>query len=161
MHPSQCRFQKTLLLLSCVAFVGCSHDDGRLKVISFSGKVTSNGQPAEGVIIQFVPSEGSAAHQAGLYPGGVSDTNGTYKLTTYRTDDGAPEGDYLVRLYWPGPPKEPSSDPVKEAIQTSNPFGGPQDRFQFKYWKKPEANPWSIVVSKDSPTAQTIELPLR
>ncbi len=155
------RFHKTILIaLTSVVFAGCGHDDGRVEVIPISGKVTSNGKPAQGVIIQLVPAEGSIAQAAGLSPGGVSDSNGIYQVSCYKPGDGAPEGDYKVRLYWPGPAKEVSSDPVKAAMQ-NNAIGGPQDRYKFKYWTTPESNPWSVIVAKGTTEAMAIELPAR
>jgi hypothetical protein len=148
------------ILFSCAVFAGCSSDDGRVEVLPISGMVTSNGKPAEGVILQLVPAEGSIAKAAGLFPGGVSDSNGVYRLTTYKPGDGAPEGEYKVRLYWPGPAKEVSSDPVKAAMQNNVP-GGPEDRYRFKYWKKPESNPWGVVVAKGTTEAMAIELPAK
>lgn len=156
------RIYVTVLITLSGIFVGCSSaDDNRVEVIAVSGKVTSHGQPAEGVVVQLVPSEGSIAQQAGLFPGGVSDADGVYHISSYKTNDGAPQGDYKVRLYWPGPAKELSSDPVKAAIQNSGPPGRPEDRYKYKYWKRPETNPWDVVVSKESPDAGVIELPLR
>ncbi len=155
------RFHETILIvLTSVVFAGCSHDDGRVEVIPISGKVTSNGKPAQGVIIQLVPAEGTIAKAAGLFPGGVSDSNGVYQISSYKTGDGAPEGDYKVRLYWPGPAKEVSSDPVKAAIQ-NNSMGGPEDRYRFKYWKNPDSNPWGVVVAKGTTEAMAIELPAK
>jgi hypothetical protein len=156
----RCR-ETVLAVLTIAVFAGCSQDDGRVEVIPISGKVMSNGKPAEGVVIQLVPGEGSIAKAAGLFPGGVTDSNGVYRLSSYETGDGAPEGDYKVRLYWPGPVKELSSDPVKAAIQRNKPPGGPEDRYQFKYWKKPESNPWSVAVAKGTTEAMAIELPAK
>src|SRR5947208_10478634 len=54
------------------------------------GVVTLDGAPLSGATVSFMPvGEGRAAS-------GLTDGNGYFQLTTFRTDDGALPGDYRV-----------------------------------------------------------------
>jgi hypothetical protein len=36
-----------------------------------------------------------------IHPRGETTTSGAFKITTYKTDDGAPEGEYVATVEWP------------------------------------------------------------
>jgi hypothetical protein len=62
----------------------------------------------------------------------TADDEGNYVLYTYRPDDGAPAGEYIVTVFWPGPrsraaPKPDSPDP-EDSGQT-----GTVDKLKYKY----------------------------
>lgn len=97
-------------LLGCA---GCS-DDGRLPTYPVFGQVIVNGQPADGCTVTLIP--GDAELQKQLMPGGQTDAEGKFQLTTYETHDGAPAGSYGVTLHWeakqwPGREAESQLDP--------------------------------------------------
>lgn len=60
-------------------------------------------------------------------PRGTTDEDGHYRLTTFRTDDGAPEGKYRVTIYWP------TSLP-QEGLDNADPL--PPDRLKGAYANK-------------------------
>lgn len=76
------------LFLSAVILstAGC----GKGKTIKVEGVVTLDGKPLPGATVSFMPvGEGRPAS-------GRTDADGRFRLTTYRTDDGALPGDYKV-----------------------------------------------------------------
>ena len=83
---------RTLVLLSLAAVVmtGCSKK-GALETAPVSGKVTYRGKAVPTGTVMFVPDEGPAAT-------GEIDSSGSYKLTTYSTDDGAVIGKHKVTI---------------------------------------------------------------
>jgi hypothetical protein len=84
-------------------FAGCFHGHGsRLPTYPASGSVFFGGQPAAGAIVQL--SSLDDPKLIGLCPHAVVGQDGSFQLTTYRTDDGAPAGTYALTLRWPSPP---------------------------------------------------------
>ncbi|MFH1920282.1 MAG: carboxypeptidase-like regulatory domain-containing protein [Planctomycetota bacterium] len=78
------------LLLSCLLLAGCGSSDGLATV---KGKVTLNGQPLEGAIVEFQPVIAGGAPSAGK-----TDANGRYELMyTFKTP-GAMPGDHTVSI---------------------------------------------------------------
>jgi hypothetical protein len=49
----------------------------------------------EGAIVTLIPADGS-----GTGSFGHADKNGDYQVSTYRSGDGAPAGDYLIAITW-------------------------------------------------------------
>jgi hypothetical protein len=75
---------------------------GRIPVYPVSGKVLFQGRPAQGAVVQFHPQEGT---DTTLAPRGEVDADGTFRLTTYQHQDGAPAGRYAVTVFWGVPSK--------------------------------------------------------
>ncbi len=76
-----------LLALALVVAPGC----GREKAVKVEGVVTLDGTPLRGAMVQFVPI-GSAGKPAT----GVTGDDGTFRLTTRSSNDGAMPGEYKV-----------------------------------------------------------------
>ncbi|MCS6975695.1 MAG: carboxypeptidase-like regulatory domain-containing protein [Gemmatales bacterium] len=80
------------------------------KPVPSGGTVTLDGQPVEGVIITFVPTG------AGQPASGVSGPDGSFRLTTRNTGDGAIPGTYKVTVKRQataaGGPSESPKDPA-------------------------------------------------
>jgi hypothetical protein len=90
-------------LLGLLFLVGCTKGpvlDNAVPVHPVTGTVTFNGKPMNGAIVTFNPL--NPTDKFSPSPSGVANAEGVYKLTTYNTADGAPVGEYLVTLYWPG-----------------------------------------------------------
>lgn len=90
--------------------------EGQLETHPVSGRVIINGEPAEGCIVAFVPSDPELKGE--VMPGGTTDAKGRFQLTTYETGDGAPAGEYGVTLRWeakdwPGREEQMKFDPVE------------------------------------------------
>jgi hypothetical protein len=62
--------------------------------VPVTGKVLAGGKPVEGAIITFL----SQAKEGGRSASGRTDKDGTFKLTTAKTDDGAPPGEYTITI---------------------------------------------------------------
>jgi len=86
---------RSLLRLFVLLAVSCS---GKPSVYRVSGKVMCEGQPAAGAVVRFYPAEGANAKYPA--PQGIAGQDGSFKITTYKANDGAPAGKYGVSVYW-------------------------------------------------------------
>src|SRR5262249_28892104 len=77
-----------LVVAAMVPVVGCG--GATVKPIKVEGVVTLDGQPLPGATVSFLPNEG------GRTASGRSDADGSFRLTTFNTDDGALPGEYKV-----------------------------------------------------------------
>ncbi len=115
------------MLLSSVLLMGCSgnRDANQFVVVPVTGQVTFDGRPASGAVVVFHPKGTPSGFPA---PRALVDRQGNFVLTTYRSADGAPVGEYLVTVELrplvdkdgelvPGPNVLP---PQYSAPQTSN-----------------------------------------
>ena len=93
-----------LVLLALVAGLapGCFWKTDRLPVNRVEGAVFVAGKPAVGAKLFFHPVEAGFNPRA-LRPFAEVAEDGKFELSTYLADDGAPEGDYVVTIYWPAP----------------------------------------------------------
>lgn len=116
MSKHGCRLLFSIFIAASLG-VGCADDDGRLETYPVQGQVIINGQPAAGCTVAFVPNDPKLRGQ--IMPGGKADETGSFSLTTYETDDGAPAGEYGVTIRWPaqktwpGKAREMAIDPVE------------------------------------------------
>jgi hypothetical protein len=84
-------------LVLAVLSAGCS--GGRKPLFPASGQVLYQGkEPALGAFVVFHPV--GAATEEALRPYGYVQKDGSFSLTTYKKDDGAPEGEYGVTIVW-------------------------------------------------------------
>jgi len=89
--------------LVIVLLTGCGGDTSNelSPVYPVKGKIVVGGRPAAGVHVFLVPVGGTTPSNAAMNPHGTTDTNGSFAITTYAENDGAPEGSYQVLLNWP------------------------------------------------------------
>jgi hypothetical protein len=85
----------TLAAASILA-AGC----GKNRLHKVEGVVTLNGNPLAGATVQFVPDDG------GRPANGLTGDDGSFKLTTYNTGDGARAGGYKVTVTVSASPSE-------------------------------------------------------
>jgi len=99
--------RKQALLLGSVLVLMLGGCGGKSKLHKVEGTVTLDGKPLAGAQIQFIneKGEGTLAHAA-------TGTDGSFRLSTFSTGDGAMAGDYKVLVSIP---------------QTSGPEGGQPD----------------------------------
>lgn len=100
------------LVLSVGVFaVGCKGrtEDGRLKVLPVSGKLLVNGRPAAKAEVFFHPVDKSGARES-IRPFAQVQADGSFRLSTYDTFDGAPAGQYQVTVVWPSVVKVDGDD---------------------------------------------------
>jgi hypothetical protein len=89
----------TLLLAGLAALValgGCSNE-ARLPVFPVSGNVSFNAEPPVGAQVVLHPVNGSIGDAA---PTGIVKSDGSFTITTYELDDGAPQGEYVATIEW-------------------------------------------------------------
>jgi len=83
-----------LAVLCC----SCGHEEMQRKpCFPVSGTVNYKGRPAGGVLVGFYPVDKS---DRAIPSSGTTEADGSFTLSTYDTDDGAPEGDYKVTIHW-------------------------------------------------------------
>lgn len=95
-------------LLGALAAAGCGGEDWQAEVHPATGTLTINGEPAAGALVQLVPT-GGAADERNSRPWGVVQADGTFALSTYDGEPGAPAGDYAATITWPPDPSRPST----------------------------------------------------
>lgn len=92
-----------LFLLALVATLGCgsgSSTQGQKPVHRVKGEVLVDGKPAVGAFVLFVPVKEEAG-TTDPRPRATVKEDGSYVLSTYGNEDGAPVGDYLIAVTWP------------------------------------------------------------
>ena len=129
------------ILVATLAFglASCGKSDALKPTFPVSGQILlPDGKPAEHALVIFHP----VGQAAGPKPRGKVLANGTYQLTTFATDDGAPTGEYqvTVELWLPGRPDE-----------------GPSNRLNAKY-AKPESSGLTATVGTGPAEIKTITL---
>jgi len=82
---------------------GCHGDADLRKTHPVSGTLMINGAPAPAGIIVFLFPQFTETDKYPIHPRGLTGEGGTFKVTTYNSDDGAPEGEYVVAVEWPKP----------------------------------------------------------
>jgi hypothetical protein len=74
---------------------------GDRPVSAVTGKVLYKGKAAEGAQVTFVPLTDNDPKKP--KPGGQVGPDGTFRLSTYASYDGAPPGSYAVLIVYPSP----------------------------------------------------------
>ncbi|WP_406694224.1 hypothetical protein V5E97_24445 [Singulisphaera sp. Ch08] len=145
----------TLSLLCLIAGAGCGGgaEEGRLPVHPVSGKVSVDGQSESGVLVLLHPSEGSPAAKEGVTPSATTGEDGTFQLSSYEQNDGAPLGGYSVTIQWYQPDAKLTKG--KKAIPAG--FARPSDRLQGKY-KDPKKSPWQVTITEGTNVLKPIEI---
>ena len=89
-----------LLAIGSFAATGCgsSNNADRLPVFPTSGSVSIDGQAPAGAFVVLHPKSDYRRAPDGelVRPHGTVREDGTFELTSYKTDDGAPVGEYVV-----------------------------------------------------------------
>ena len=108
-------------ILMPLLLAGCFYGHGsRLPTYPASGSVFVGGKPAAGAIVQL--SGRDDPKLAGLCPHAIVGADGSFRLTTYRTEDGTPAGTYAVTLRWPSPaPPDRDEGPDRFAGRYADP----------------------------------------
>lgn len=81
------------VLMSVIAFSLAGCGSGSNPPVPVSGKVVLEGKPVEGAVVTFHSKD-----PGGRSASGRTGSDGTFKLTTVKTDDGAPPGDYVITI---------------------------------------------------------------
>jgi hypothetical protein len=90
------------LAAACLALAaglaGCGGNNKGVTLYPVRGKVLYKGEPAAGADVVFQLK--NDASKDPLRPTGKVRPDGTFLLSSFRTDDGAPAGDYSVLIRW-------------------------------------------------------------
>ena len=129
----------TLLTVS-VCMSGCGK--GQQSVRSVEGKVTVNGQPATGALIMLHPVEDK---EPGIFPNATVEPDGSFRLTTYKLNDGAPEGEYFATIVW------------EETYREDGETLSKGDKLKGKYGNK-EASGLKVTIKKGKNTLPAFDL---
>jgi hypothetical protein len=131
---------------------GCGARQPDLKpVYPVNGSVLVNGEPATGAVVMFHPLPIETGRFGMIRSRGTVDDSGKFQLTTYNTNDGAPEGEYAVTIYWPGK-RVGKPDPNDENSDL------PPDRLRLRY-NDPATSKITVHVKGPETKLEPFELP--
>jgi hypothetical protein len=138
-----------LLTVSLAASCGKSRTEikGKLPLFPATGKVTMNGQPMPGAIVMLHPIFNFPADAAPQRPHATAGDDGTFKLSTYTSQDGAPAGKYYVTVSWKG-----SAENVSNEQQADLPEMAPES------FQKPQTSGLIVQVKEEENTLPTWDL---
>jgi hypothetical protein len=132
-----CAAMLSLMILLCV---GCGGEDWQAQTHPAFGMISINGQSPAGAIVE-LHATGEQSDVRNSRPWAVVREDGSYSLTTYQTDDGAPAGDYAVVVRWPPDVSRPSL----------------ADRLSGAY-ADPQKSRWKVTVAEGDNELPVIEI---
>jgi hypothetical protein len=98
-----------------VGLAGTCSCSGRKAVFPVRGQVLdAKKNPAVGAMLIFHPKPEDPKDPS--RPVGTADENGNFTLTTYRARDGAPAGEYVITIIWPGKKTTPFDHPNPDQL---------------------------------------------
>jgi len=133
-----------LLALAAIVPASCSKKTEREPVFQVSGKLVDGGNPAGRALMMFHPLDGSA--RGTLRPVGKVAADGSFRVSTYTANDGAPPGQYAVTVVWPKIPTGASADETE----------GP-DQLEGRC-NNPKTSPWHFRVEQKANDLGTLDL---
>ena len=100
------------------ALAGCGDEDWQAQTYPARGTITINGAPPAGAVVE-LHSTGEQPDVRNSRPWAVVQEDGSYSLSTYEKEDGAPVGTYKVVVRWPPDVTQPSlADRLSGAYST-------------------------------------------
>jgi hypothetical protein len=136
-----------LVLVATAVGAGCGRaKTDRLKVVPAAGKLLVNGRPAANAEVILHPVD--KVGRESVRPFARTEADGSFRLSTYDTHDGAPVGQYHVTVVWPSVVKVDGED-----------MPGP-DMLNGRYLK-PEQSGLKITVTETSSQLPPLDLPYR
>lgn len=151
-----------VVALLCVVNVSCGGDAPTTRLYPVHGKVTYQGQPAEGAVVSLQPEGTAPLTKQGnpIVPMGVAGEDGTFSIASTGFGDGAPEGKYKVLISWRPSSKIPAAKPLLAKKKRSGDYDPsalmPGDAFSGRY-----SNPAKPLLSaevKAGPNELSFEL---
>jgi hypothetical protein len=121
------RLAALALGLLTLVMAGCQKQDARVAVYPVNGKVTFKGEAPSGAFVAFHAAQPLPADTP--TPTAKVQPDGSFSLTTFEGNDGAPSGEYAVTIQW-SPIKKvgaeykalPNVIPTKYADAASSPW---------------------------------------
>ena len=86
------------VLVLALSLTACTNSD-RKPVFPVQGKVIYRGKPATGARVIFHPQDEDGPQSP--RPSADVQPDGSFRLSTYVSQDGAPPGRYAVTIFWP------------------------------------------------------------
>ena len=130
MKPTRTDFTRIFLVV-VLACAGCG-DEWKVASYPAKGTISINGKAPAGALVELFPTTKTDERKS--RPWGLVKDDGTYVLSTYDGEPGAPAGDYLVTIKWPPDASKPSMvDKLKSRYSDPK-----SSRLKFKI--KPEDN---------------------
>lgn len=129
----RCIVSTVAMIFSITLLASCA-GNGRKPVYTVKGKVIYRGKPAQGATIVLHPTGDQEMNALKSF--GTTGPDGTFQVTTYRADDGVPEGEYVVTIIWTTPPASNNPD-----------LGEGPDRLNNRY-ADPKTSTWRVTVEK-------------
>jgi len=124
-----------LALLLPTAGCGSSQNRDRVPVFPTKGSVKLEGTSPKGALIVLHPKNGKHSSDGyTLRPHGTIRGDGTFELTSYETNDGAPVGEYAVTLE------------LRKVIKFPNGGAGPGPNLVPKKYTKPDTSPLLVQI---------------
>ena len=109
-RPRACGRLGMVLVLGSLLLAGCGSGRTTKPTFATGGRlVDASGNPAVGAVVILHPVAPDTADPA--RPTATVGEDGVFHLTTYRTGDGAPAGEYVFTAMWPEPRKSPLDPP--------------------------------------------------
>jgi hypothetical protein len=105
--------------IGILSSVGCSKSDNHVPVHPVAGAIKYQGRPVVGAFVSLHPK---TATEGVPNPRATVEKDGSFTVSTYNGNDGAPEGEYIVTVQWYKPVRQgndlvggPNVLPVKYA----------------------------------------------
>ena len=122
---------------------GCSDGDGRVPVYPVKGKVTVAGEVPEGALLVLYPAARGGENE--LRPSAKVKHDGSFHLTTYEADDGAPSGEYTATIQW------------NKLIKRGQDYVGGPNVIDKRYTSR-DTSPWKVTVTTGPNELPPIEI---
>jgi hypothetical protein len=141
-----------LVCLFLCTIHGCGADSStkdQLPVVAAKGKILIKGQPIPGLNLLFIPMNPDQK----IRPQAQVSANGSFEVTTYKTGDGGPEGEYKVVLSLPSDPS--ISDSKKEELAAKMQADAKKIPVAAQ---QPSTTPLSVKIEKGKPDLGVLEV---
>ena len=132
------------IAIGCLLAAGCGKDDF-MATHPAGGTAQFQGQPMRFARVTLFPVSKEEPFKT-VVPSGEVGEDGTYRLTTYRFNDGAPTGEYKLTIIWPSGPESQSES-----------AGFVADRLRGKY-ADPKTSSIPITIKSGENTLPPIDL---
>jgi hypothetical protein len=103
LHARKLAAALVLAAIGILPGLGCGKAESRVPVHPVLGAIQFRGQPTNGAFISLHPKN---ATEGVLNPRAMVAQDGSFTVSTYDGNDGAPEGDYIVTVQWYKPVKQ-------------------------------------------------------
>jgi hypothetical protein len=119
------------LALGC----GKTQDPNRLPVFPTSGKVSLQGKVPAGAFLVLHPKNATPATES-VRPRAHVKQDGSFELSSYESNDGAPAGEYAVTVEW------------RQTIKFPNGDAGPGPNLVPRHYSRPETSPVTVNIAE-------------